>query len=154
MVSRLVVVVAVAMFAVPPSLIAARQDQPRVFIKAAETVDASHQKDPARQVDFGAALAAALVKKKVPVTIVTDKKKAQWTIESTSTQKEDSTGTKALKVLTFGAMKGFTQFSGTITVIDNESSAVLFAYSVKKGDFQSAAEAFAKKFKSDFLDKR
>jgi hypothetical protein len=31
---------------------------------------------------------------------------------------------------------------------------VLYAYSVKKGNFQSAAEAFAKHFKNDYLDKR
>jgi len=38
-------------------------------------------------------------------------------------------------------------------VIDNETSGVLYAYSVKKGNFQSAAEAFAKHFKGDYLEK-
>ena len=37
--------------------------------------------------------------------------------------------------------------------IDNESSGVLYAYNVKKGNFQSAAEAFAKHFKGDYLKK-
>ena len=49
---------------------------------------------------------------------------------------------------------GFTKFEGTIQVIDNEASSVLYAYSVKKGNFQSAAEAFAKHFKDDYLNKR
>jgi hypothetical protein len=31
---------------------------------------------------------------------------------------------------------------------------VLYAYNVKKGNFQSAAEAFAKHFKGDYLEKR
>lgn len=52
------------------------------------------------------------------------------------------------------ALTGFTQFSGTIQVVDNTSSAVLYAYNVKKGNFQSAAEAFAKHLKNDYLDKR
>src|SRR3989442_14320556 len=117
--------------------------------------DASNSKDKSKQVDFGSALAAAILKKEVPVTVVTDKAKAKWTIHSASAQKEDSTGTKVTKILAFGVFAGsFTQFSGTIQVIDNDSSAVLYAYSVKKDNFQSAAEAFAKHFKSDYLEKK
>jgi hypothetical protein len=128
---------------------------PRVFIEASETVDESNSRDKAKHVDFGTALSAALVKKKVPVTIVTDKSKAQWTIQSVSSQKEDSTGTKVTKILAFGAFAGsFTKFAGTIRVVDNESTAVLYAYSVKKDNFQSAAEAFAKHFNNDYLVKR
>ena len=88
--------------------------------------------------------------------MVTDKSKAKWTIQSVSAQKEDSTGTKVTKILAFGAFAGsFTRFSGTIQVVDNESSAVIYAYSVKKSNFQSAAEAFAiaKHFKGDYLEK-
>ena len=55
---------------------------------------------------------------------------------------------------TFGFGGGFTKFEGTIQVIDNESTGVLFAYNVKKGNFQSAAEAFAKHFKDDYLQKK
>jgi hypothetical protein len=125
---------------------------PRVYIEASETVDASNSKDKARHVDFGAALAAGLLKKEVPVVVVTDPTKAQWTIRSISSQKEDTTGTKIAK-LAFGFGGGFTKFEGTIQVVDNTSSAVLYAYSVKKGNFQSAAEAFAKHFKDDYLKK-
>ncbi len=135
------------------SSIAGAADEPRVFIEASETVDASNSKDKGKHVDFGAALSGALLKKKVPVLVVTDPTKAQWTIRSVSSQKEDTTGTKIAKILVFGG-GGFTKFEGTIQVIDNESSAVLYAYNVKKGDFQSAAEAFAKHFHNDFLKKR
>jgi len=128
-------------------------DQPRVFIEASETIDASNSKDKAKNIDFGSALAAALVKKAVPVVVVTDKTKANWTIKSVSSQKEDSTGTKVAK-LAFGMGGGFTKFEGTIQVEDIESSAIVFAYNVKKGNFQSAAEAFAKHFKDDYLAKR
>jgi len=127
-------------------------DPPRVYIEAAETVDAGNAKDKAKQIDFGSAIAAALVKKQVPVAVVTDRAKSQWTIKTVSSQKEDTTGTKVAKMVFGGG--GFTKFEGAIQVIDNESSAVLYAYNVKKGNFQSAAEAFAKHLKDDYLSKR
>ena len=57
---------------------------PRVFIEATETVDAGNSQNKAKQIDFGAAIAAALVKKEVPVTVLTDETKAQWTIKTVS----------------------------------------------------------------------
>ncbi len=133
----------------------AQQALPRVFIEASETVDASNSKDEAKQVDFGSAISAALVKKKTPVVVVTDLSKAQWTIRSVSSQKDDSTGTKIAKMAFLGAFSGgFTKFEGTFQVIDNESTELIYAYNVKKGNFQSAAEAFAEHFKDDYLQKR
>ena len=126
---------------------------PRVVIEATETVDGGNSQHKAKQIDFGSAIAAALVKKQVPVTVVTDPSKAEWTIKTVSSQKEDSTGTKVAKLLLWGG-GGFTKFEGTIQVVDRESTAVLYAYNVKKGNFQSAAEAFAKHFKNDYLAKR
>jgi polyisoprenoid-binding protein YceI len=136
------------------SSIVVAADPPRVYIQATETVDGSNSKDKAKQVDFGTAIAAALLKKKVPVVVVTDPSKAQWTITSASSQKEDSTGTKVAKLAFGGWGGGFTKFEGTIQVINNESSAVVYAYNVKKGNFQSAAEAFAKHFHNDYLKKK
>jgi hypothetical protein len=86
--------------------------------------------------------------------VVMDAAKSHWTIKSVSSQKEDSTGTKVAKMALCVFCGGFTKFEGSIQVIDNESTAVLFAYSVKKGNFQSAAEAFAKHFNDDYLKKR
>lgn len=128
-------------------------DAPRVYIASSETVDASNSRDKAKHVDFGAAIAGAIMKKQVPVAVVTDQSKSTWTIKSISSQREDSTGTKIAK-LAFGGGGGFTKFEGTIQVIDNETSGVLYAYNVKKGNFQSAAEAFAKHFKDDYLTKK
>ncbi|MEO8258881.1 MAG: hypothetical protein ABI868_16160 [Acidobacteriota bacterium] len=126
---------------------------PRVYIAPSETVDASNARDKAKHVDFGASLAAALGKKGAQVVVVTDQSKSEWTIKSVSSQREDTTGTKIAK-LAFGGGGGFTKFEGSIQVVDNQTSVVLFAYNVKKGNFQSAADAFAKHFKGDFLDKR
>src|SRR6266478_5062859 len=115
------------------SLAAAQQH--RVVIQASETVDAGNAQQKAKQIDFGSAIAAALMKKDVPVTVVTDPSKADWIIKTMSSQKEDSTGTKVAK-LAFGMGGGFTKFEGTIQVVDRDSSAVLYAYNVKKGNFQ------------------
>ena len=75
----------VCAFAAPSAL---AQSTPRVYIEADETVDsasadifsAKDKENKAKQVDFGSALSAALVKKNTPVVIVTDKSKAQWII--------------------------------------------------------------------------
>ena len=123
-----------------------------VFVESDETVDSSNSKDKAKHGDFGVALRAALVKKEVPVKILTDQAKAAFTIKSTSSHREDSTGTKIAKILVSGG-GGFGHFEGSIEVIDNETSAVVFAYNVKKGNYQSAAEAFAKHYKNDYLAK-
>src|SRR6266542_3127591 len=87
-----------------------------VFVASDETVDSSNSKDKAKHSDFGVALRAALVKKNVPVKVLTDPAKAAFTIRSTSSHREDSTGTKM-------------------------------------GNYQSAAEAFAKHYKDDYLEK-
>lgn len=123
-----------------------------VFVASDETVDSSNSKDKAKHSDFGVALRAALVKKTVPVKVLTDPAKAAFTIKSTSSHREDSTGTKIAKILVFGG-GSFGHFEGSIEVIDNESSVVVFAYNVKKGNYQSAAEAFAKHYKNDYLEK-
>jgi len=126
---------------------------PSVYVEPTATVDGSNSRDQAKQVDFGSAITAALIKKGVPVAVVTDPAKGRWTIRATSSQKEDSTGTKMAK-MAFGFGTHFTTFEGTIQVVDNETSEILYAYNVKKGNFQSAAEAFAKHLKNDYLSKR
>ena len=127
-------------------------DTPRVYVDASETVDAGNSKDKAKQIDFGFAIAAALVKKNVPVLVVTDRVKAQWTIKTVSSQKEDSTGTKVAKLAS--ASVPASRSSKAIQVIDNETSAVLYADNMKKGNFRSAVEAFANHFKDDYLRKK
>ena len=78
--------------------------------------------------------------------------KAQLIIRSASSQREEKAGTKIFK-MAMGDYSSNSHFEGTIQVIDIQSSAVVFAYNVKKGNFQSAAEAFAKHFKGDYLEK-
>lgn len=148
---KLVSALAMLMLLVTP-IAGQAPENPRVYIEAAATLDAGNAQSKAKQIDFGAAIMAALVKKQVPISVVTDVSKSQWTIKTVSSQKEDTTGTKVAKMIFGGG--GFTKFEGAIQVVDNESTVVLYAYNVKKGNFQSAAEAFAKHFNNDFLKKR
>lgn len=126
-------------------------DTPRVYIESAQTVDASRNaQHKAEQIDFGSAIAGAFMKKKVPVLVVTDKDKSDWTIRAVASQKEDSTATKTAKLVVRGIFAGnFTKFEGSLQVIDNESTAVIFAFNVKRSNFKKAAEAFAGRFKKE-----
>ena len=125
----------------------------RIFIEEAETMDASNSKNPALYGDFGVAIAAALGKKKVPVLIVTDPDRAEFVIRHTSSAREDSTATKIAKIAVLGSAAGSSHFNASIMVIDKDSSGVVFSYNVKKGDFQSAAESFAKHLKDHIAGK-
>ena len=116
----------------------------RLFIEEGETMDASNSRNPATYGDFGVAIVAALARKKVPVIVVTDPDKAEFVIRHTSSAREDSTATKIVKIAVLGTTAGSSHFNASIMVIDKASTGVVFSYNVKKGDFQSAAEAFAK----------
>jgi len=128
------------------------QPNAKVFIEGSATVDASNAGDKATYADFTIAIAAALMKKKVPVVVVTDPEQAEFVIQHTSSAKEDSTGTKIAKIA-FGSFSGTSKFEGSFMVISKESTAVVYSYNVKKGDFQSAAESFAEHFKDDHIKK-
>lgn len=116
----------------------------RLFIEGEETVDASTSKNKASYANFSAAIAAALIKKKVPVIVVTDPERADFLVRHTSSAKEESTGTKIAMIAITGSLWGSSRFDASIMVIDKASTGVVFSYNVKKGNFQSAAEAFAK----------
>ena len=119
----------------------------KLFIEEGKTADVSGKlEDRGDFGDFGMAIAAALHKKKVPVIILTDSAKAEFVIRHASTRDEDSSGVKIAKTF-FGGFGGGVKFEGTFTVINQETTAVVYSYNVKKGNFQSAAESFAKHLK-------
>jgi hypothetical protein len=95
----------------------------KLFVEGSDTVDASNSKDKASYGDFTAAISAALSKKKVPVMVVTDPERADFLVRHTSSVSE---------------------FEASIMVIDKASTGVVFSYNVKQGNFQSAAESFAR----------
>jgi len=122
-----------------------------VYIENGQTVDSSNARDKASYGDFGLVLTSALQKKQVPVVIVTDPEKAEYTIRHTSSMSQESSGTRIAK-MAFGFGMGGRGgiFEGSVDVIDKESTAVVFSFTTKKGKAQSGAENFANKFKEQF----
>jgi hypothetical protein len=93
---------------------------------------------------FGHAIAAAIVKKKVPVTVTLNKEQADFMVAENSEASKEGTGERVAKVIAFGVFAGSGKsFEATVTV-SNPAGDVAFSYNVKKSNFQSAAEAFAK----------
>jgi hypothetical protein len=97
--------------------------------------------------EFGMALAAAILKKKVPVVAGTDREKAEFFVRTVSNAKQEKTGERVAKVLLFGAWAGSGRsFDATVT-ITNRDGAIIFAHNSKKENFQSAAQNIAKNLK-------
>jgi len=97
--------------------------------------------------DFGQALAAAILKKQVPIRLTTDRAQASYVLASTSEVSKEGQGERVAKILVSGGLVGSgNSFQASVTITDLQS-AVLFAYSSKKSNFQSAAEGVAKNLK-------
>jgi TolB-like protein len=93
---------------------------------------------------FDAYLTAALGKKKVPVSVVTDKEKADYVLEGLATHEEKGWASKI-----FLGHRDTSE--ATIKLIDIKSGDVVYAYAVHKKNSvhanQSTAEACAKHMK-------
>ena len=101
--------------------------------------------------EFGMAVSAAFLKKKVPVVVVTDRDKADFFVQTTSTSTSEKTGERVAKILMFGAFAGSgRRFEGTVTMA-NRDGAIVFAHNSKKENFQSAAENVAKNLNKHIL---
>lgn len=151
-----VMIVAVGLVLLGASMLGAEGRVPanaKVFVEGSETMDASNSKNKAKYGDFTLAITAALAKKKVPVVVVTDVDRADYVIRHTSSAKEDSTGTKIAKIAIMGGLWGSSKFEASIMVIEKASTAVVYSYNVKKGNFQSAAESFAKNLNNNIAGK-
>lgn len=100
---------------------------------------------------FDISLVAAIVKKQVPVTVVTERAKADYEISGIS--QSDKAGWA--KMLFMGTDASNEQAS--IKVVDVKSGEVVFGYNVKKENSargkQSAAEACAKHLKENIEGK-
>ena len=96
--------------------------------------------------EFGTALSAALMEKKVPVVVVTNQAKADFTARTASTDRRAGGGEKVARILV-GAWGGGDRYHAT-TSISNRDGVVVFAYNVKKGNFQDAANSTANELKN------
>jgi hypothetical protein len=88
---------------------------------------------------FGAALGAAFLEKKVPLVVVADATKADFTIKSATDDRKGSTVGKI-----FGVSRD--RYHATISLFNNDGILV-FAYNVKKNTFQDAANSTANEIK-------
>jgi hypothetical protein len=95
------------------------------------------------------ALTAAILKKNVPVTVVSDSTKADFWIETASMASHEGGAERVAKVLAFGGFAGSGKhFDATVTA-RNRDGIIVFAYNSQKGNFQSAAQNVAKNLKSN-----
>ena len=96
--------------------------------------------------EFGMALGAAFIEKKVPVSVVAQADKADFTIKSTSDDRKASTVGKI-----FGVARD--RYHATVSVF-NKDGILVFAYNVKKNSFQDAANSTANEIKKKQIEGR
>jgi len=124
----------------------------------------AHAQNPSMYIaadpSFQTALTAAMVKKDVPVTVVTDQTSAEFTLHSAPVDsKAESTGSKFARCM-FADCVGINGFSAvSVELIRNRDHAVVWAYQVRKANsgplgIQSLSEAIAKHLKNDYLKKK
>lgn len=106
---------------------------------------------------FDVYLAAAMVKKNVPVTVTTNPEGATYTLKASAVEiQQQSTGSKIARCL-FAYCAGM-EDRGLTSVQLLKADTVLWSYSVNKGrgqkNRQSLAEAIAKHLKDEFFSKR
>ena len=97
--------------------------------------------------EFGMALAAAILKKNVPVVSMTDSAKSDFFVQTASNERIEKGGERIAKALVFGSWMGSGRhFSATVT-ITNRDGAIVFAHNSKKENFQDAAQNISGKLK-------
>ncbi len=95
--------------------------------------------------EFAMALGASFMDKKVPVTVVAQAAKADFILKATSQDRKAGTAAKFLGV-------GRDRYHGTVSVF-NQEGILVFAYSVKKGTFQDAANSTANEIKKKQIER-
>lgn len=119
------------------------QAQPKIYIDA--------------EPQFSTALAAALEKKHVPVTIVLDEKQANLVLKSAPVNSKDESGAGKVARCMFLDCIGINGNSTvSVELVRSSDSAVVWAYQVRKTNsgplgIQSLSEAIAKHLKNDYL---
>lgn len=107
---------------------------------------------------FEVYLAAAMHKKQVPVSVVTNRAKATYTLKAANVEVEKvSTGSKVVKCL-FASCGGIEDKASTSVQLIDADGTIQWSYAVNKGrgakNRQSMAEAVAKHLKDDYLKKK
>jgi hypothetical protein len=101
-------------------------------------------------------IAAAIVKKHVPVVVTEDRDRADFVITSAVTEKEESTGSKIARCA-FAYCVGINgSQTVSIRLVNPKAKEVIFAYNVRKAgaaNYQSSSEAVAKHLKQFLASK-
>ena len=96
--------------------------------------------------EFAMALGASFIEKKVPVSVVAQAEKADFILKAASQDRKASTAAKIFGV-------GQDRYHGTVSVF-NQEGVLVFAYNVKKGTFQDAANSTANEIKKKQIEGR
>lgn len=109
---------------------------------------------------FQTALSAAIFKKHVPITIVTDQSKAEYVLKATPIDSKSESGFSKFSRCAFADCIGINGNSEvSVQLMQRDNGEVVWAYQVKKGNagprgIQSLSEAVAKHLNNDFLKKQ
>jgi hypothetical protein len=95
--------------------------------------------------EFGMALSAAILKKGLPVYVVTDRAKAHFFVQTVGNERRAKSGERVVRWLMLGTSGD--RFDATVTV-QNRDGSIVFAYNAKKKHFRGAAEDVAKNLKN------
>jgi len=127
----------------------------------AQTPATTATSDPSVYIDtdpnFQTALAAAMIKKQVPVRIVTDKTQANYVLTASAVNAHNESGASKIARCLFAYCVGIDGTS-SVSVQLVQQGAVVWAYQVRKANggpvgIQSLSEAVAKHLRNDYLSK-
>ena len=134
-----------ALVFLPSGNVLAQSPQPTVFIMSTQ--------------DFQTALAAAMIKKKVPIVMVSKQDGSEYTLKAAAVYSKDESGAGKIARCLFAYCAGMNGFSSvSVELIKTDGDTVVWAYQVRKANsgplgIQSLSEAVAKHLKNDYLDK-
>ena len=134
-----------ALVFLPSGKILAQSPLPTVFITSTQ--------------DFQTALAAAMIKKEVPIVMVSKQEGSEYTLKAAAVYSKDESGAGKIARCLFADCIGMNGFSSvSVELIKTDGGAVVWAYQVRKANsgplgIQSLSEAVAKHLKNDYLKK-
>lgn len=117
----------------------------------AQTAGSTVYLDPASP--FSNDFSAAVIKKKVPVTVTTDPAKAEYTVTFSVANQQGSVVRGITTTLTTGTYDSGAWDQATMQIVDTQSKNVVFSYTCKKRNAEgesmttSVAECLAKHWK-------
>jgi len=95
--------------------------------------------------EFGQAFSAAMLKKKVPLMVTTNKEKASLFITETSKAEKEGAAERVTKVVALGMFAGSGKSYEASVTLTNADGIVLWAHNAKKSDARRAAEDAAER---------